>query len=68
MEKLIFTYKAPKGAKVGGLIKQLAFACGLNCRIKVTKGWFSESGEGVCEGEDENVIRFKNMFESALND
>ena len=66
MKKIRFTYEAPRWAGAKGFIKQLALYCDLECKVEVTRGWITESGVVVCSGSDENLIKFKDKFESAM--
>lgn len=68
MARLRFTYDAPRWAKFSGFAKRLALYCDVECKVEVTKGWLTEIGTVVCNGTDENVIKFKDKFELAIRE
>jgi len=68
MAKIRFTYEAPRWAKTSGFVKQLALYCDLDCKVEIKKGWLNETGTVVCDGTNENVIKFKDKFELAIRE
>lgn len=58
MGKVRFTYDASKFMKVGDDIKQLALYYDLDCKIATTRRFFTETGTVVCQGSDENILKF----------
>jgi len=68
MAKYKFTYKAPRFAKISKFVKQLSLLCDVDCKIEITKGLIFESGTVVCEGTDDNVIKFKDEMDMAMSE
>ena len=63
-----FDYNAPRWAKLGNFIKQRALWHSLVCNIVSDNGWLTERGVVVCEGTDDNVLKFKNEIECSINE
>lgn len=68
MGKIKFNYQAPRWAKTKTAIEQMALLLDLDCKVIVSKGFLTEEGVVVCKGSDENILKFRDRFNSAIRE